>query len=166
MRLYQQSQQNQSNAGTFLEMRLRIPGKYWEPQRVASSQTEIAAEILETLGMHKVSAPAVSKAIGIPIGPPFASNLKRNHPSEIKHPTSHTITKNSFAAQPKKHWGMGAAFRNEKGHETGPQGTDLAENRPILIRIGRGFRFRPPWVPGRPQRSKSCSDPAGKRNTN
>ena len=110
-------------------MRLRIPGKYWEPQRVASSQTEIAAEILETLGMHKVSAPAVSKAIGIPIGPPFASNLKRNHPSEIKHPTSHTITKNSFAAQP-KNIGVWAPLSETK------KATKRVPRAQIWLRIG------------------------------
>ena len=49
----------------------------------------------------------------------------------------------------KTFFGMGAGFRNENRHETGPQGTDLAENSPILIRIGRGIRFRPPRGPGR-----------------
>ena len=52
-------------------------------------------------------------------------------------------------------FGMGAGFRNENRHETGPQGTDLAENSPILIRIGRGIRFRPPRGPGRPKNGQN-----------
>ena len=44
----------------------------------------------------------------------------------------------------------------EHRHKTGPQGTDLAENPPMLTKIGREIRFLPPRGPGRPKTPRVC----------
>ena len=44
------------------------------------------------------------------------------------------------------------------GHEAGPQGTDFAENRPILIRMCRGIRFGAHLRPGRPNIFQNCAN--------
>ena len=51
----------------------------------------------------------------------------------------------------------------ENRNETGPQGTDLAENPRISMRIGRGIRFRPPRGPGRPKTTQKRKERTRKR---